>query len=352
VGLAGLVYYSPAYFIKEEAPPSVVHLKTGGTSVVYIIMANRWRNPYRNEKSVEVDYDSIGSTQGISRMIDKQYALGFTHAPLTEDQKKKAQSQGGEVLQIPVIICAVVPIYNVKELKDKPPVKFTGDVLADIFRGKIDKWNDPALKKINEGVDLPDTKITVVHRKDSSGTTLLFTDYLQGASETWKKEMGPASEEVKWPVGIGMARNEGVAAYVRQTEGALGYVDLLHALIGDGLGTQIPYGAVQNKDKSAFLHADPENMTATAKALTAAIPEDLTFQLTNKPGKDAYPICGAIWAVCYQNQPAANRQLVQDFVHWITHEGQKFAKTTSYAPLPEEMVERVEKKLQSIKSAP
>jgi phosphate transport system substrate-binding protein len=349
-GLGVLVYYSPAFFIKNDEPPAYVHLKTGGTSVAHIIMENRWKTAYRNAKGVEVEYDSTGSTKGVTRMIEGQYAIGFTHAPLTEAQKSTARGKGGEVAHIPVVICAVVPVYNLKGLKGKPPLRFTGEVLADIFRGKIDRWNDPALKQLNEGVDLPDTKIVVVHRKDSSGTTLIFTDFLQGVSPAWKQEVGPAASEVKWPVGVGVARNAGVAEHVRKTEGAIGYVDLLHALLGEDPDLRLTYGAVQNKDKTAFIHAGPENMTAAAKGLAGGIAEDLTFNLTNRPGKDAYPISGVIWAVCYQAQPGSTQQQVVDFLRWITHEGQKFAGTTSYAPLPDELVERVDQKLNAMMS--
>jgi phosphate transport system substrate-binding protein len=347
-GLGVLVYYSPAFFIKDDAPPPYAHLNTGGTSVVSFLLENKWRGVYRKEKEVEVDYDSTGSTQGVTQMIEKKYAVGFTHAPMTEDQRKEARGRGGEVVQIPVVICAVVPIYNVKELKDKPPVQFTGEVLADIFLGKIDRWNNPALQKLNEGVALPDTKITVVHREDSSGTTFIFTDYLHGASAAWRKEVGAAGSKVKWPAGTGVARNHGVADTVYRTEGAIGYVDLLYASYGDG---QLRHGAVRNKDDSAFIHAESEKMTAALSGLIDAIPDDLTFGLTNKPGKDSYPICGAVWAVCYQDQPAADQKRVADFLHWVTHEGQKYAKNMSYAPLPEKLVRRVDEKIKSIKVA-
>jgi phosphate transport system substrate-binding protein len=340
-----LVYFSPAFFIKEEKPAPVVHLNTGGTSVVAIMLENRWRSAYRKERDVVVDYESTGSTKGVQQMMERKYPIAFTHAPLTDEQKKTAHDQGGAVIQIPVILCAVVPIYNVKGLKDKPPLKFTGEVLADIFLGKITKWNDPALKKLNEGVDLPEIPIEVVHRKDSSGTTFLFTDYLQRVSEAWRKQVG-AGNEVKWPVGVGQSRNQGVKGYVQSKEGTIGYVDLIHAVPGE-----VQYGAVQNKDQTAFIHARAPNMTAAVKGQLAEIPEDMTFDLMNKPGKDSYPICGVIWAVCYQGQPAPTYSRVVSFLQWATHDGQRFATDLSYAPLPEELVGRVEQKLKSIKVA-
>jgi phosphate transport system substrate-binding protein len=339
-----LIYYSPAFFDQEDRSPAPARLKTGGTSVAFVIVQNRWRTAYRKETGIDVDYESTGSTEGIQRMIDRKYAIAFTHAPLSDEQRQKAQAVGGAVVHLPVVLCAVVPVYHVKELQDKPPLNLTGEVLADIFLGKIERWNDPALKKLNEGVDLPDTKITVVHREDSSGTTLIFTDYLAGASAAWRERIGPAKSEVPWPVGVGKARNEGVALHVQQTEGALGYVDLLHAVKDD-----LPHAAVQNKERTAFVHAEAENITAAARAVP---PDDATLRLTNRPGKDSYPICGVIWAVCYQTQPTPERKKVVEFLQWVTHPGQEFAKNMAYARLPEELVALADERLKTIKSAP
>jgi phosphate transport system substrate-binding protein len=338
--LSSLVYFAPTFFIKKDPDDPAAHIDVGGTSVVFFMM-DKWDSAYRKETKIKINYASTGSTTGITRMIDNKYTIAFTHAPLTDEQVKMAQSKGGAVLHIPVVLCAVVPSYNLKELKDKPPLQFDGEVLGDIFLGKVSRWNDPALKKLNEGVDLPDKPIIVVHRQDSSGTTLIFTDYLQGASERWNKEIGEAKSTLKWPVGVGMERNQGVAFHISRTEGAIGYVDLLFAKAGT-------YGAVLNKDKTAFIHAEPDNITAAAQGLIADIPEDLTFKLTNKPGKDSYPISGGIWALCYQNQRGSNRQLVPEFLHWITHEGQAHAKYRTYAPLPDELVGRIERRLKFI----
>jgi phosphate ABC transporter phosphate-binding protein len=343
VVLSLLVYFGPTFFAKYNQDELTGRVDVGGTSVVFY-MVDKWDSAYRKEKKIKINYASTGSTTGITRMIDNKYAIAFTHAPISDEQRQMALKKGGEVLHFPVVLCAVVPFYNLKELKDKPPLHFDGEVLGDIFLGKIDKWNDPALKKLNEGVELPDTPITVVHRQDSSGTTLIFTDYLQGASARWKKEMGEASSTVEWPVGEGMERNKGVAVHVSKTDGAIGYVDLLFATAGT-------YGAVQNMDKTAFIHAEPENITAAAQGLIASIPEDLTFKLTNKPGNESYPISGGIWAVCYQNQPKANRQQVPELLQWIMHEGQTHAKDRSYAPLPIELVGRVEQRLKLIKTS-
>jgi phosphate transport system substrate-binding protein len=346
-GLCVLVYFSPAFFNREEPKPPN-RLSTGGTSVVHSILDNRWRTAYRKEAGIEVAYEDSGSTEGLQRMIDGKYALAFTHAPMSEEQRKAAREQRGEVVHIPVILCAIVPVYNVSELKGKEPLHFTGEVLADIFLGKIKKWNDPALQELNKDVNLPDRAIKVVHRKDSSGTTLIFADYLYGASDAWKKEMGKPRSLLEWKVGDAELRSHGVASRVYSTEDSIGYVDLLHT-IGD---PAMDYGAVQNKDKSQFIHVKAENMTAAAQGMLAEIPEDLTFQLTNRPGKDSYPICGAVWAVCYKDQPASEQRKVAEFLHWVTHEGQQFAEGMSYAPLPKELVKRVEDRLETIKTGP
>ena len=348
VGIGAATFYGPNFFIAKEQPAP--RLRTGGTSVAAILLENVWRPPYLINKGIRVDYESTGSSAGVERVIDGQYAVGFTHAALTEDQKQAARAKGGDVLHIPVIVCAVIPIYNLKELKDKPPLKFTGEVLADIYRGKIERWNDPALKKLNEGVELPDSKIIVVHREDSSGTTFLFTDYLQDASEAWRKEVGPPNNKIKWPVGEGRERNQGVANYVARTEGTIGYVDRVFA--GEGGDEVLQFGAVQNKDKTAFIHAETANMTAALAGHLAEVSDDLTVRLINLSGPDAYPICGCIWAVCYQAQPASNLKMLVDFLQWVTHDGQKIATNKTFAPLPEEMVRRVDEKLKLIRLAP
>ncbi len=348
--LGALVVYSPAFFAPKEQPDTLETLNVGGSSVVNLAM-DRWKNIY-SKKGIDLVYTNSGSTNGIKKAIDKTYQIGFSSAPLTEEERK-----GGAMVQIPVLLVAVVPIYNVKELNNKPPLKFTAEVLADIFLGKIKMWNDPALKKLNEDVKvkdgekdrtltdyLPDRRIHVVHRKDPSGTTFLFTKYLAGSSESWKKAIGPeASSEVKWPVGDGIRRNYGVAIHVNSNPDTIGYVETQNALTH-----KIAIGAVQNADKSAFLLADPEHVTAAAKNVTGEALESGAFTLTNRPGKDAYPICGVEWAVCYQNQPAEQKNVAR-FLHWAVHEGQEYTRELGYAPLPEGMVQYAEKKIKSIK---
>lgn len=344
-GAAALLWYTPALFMKYHEEPPTGELRTGGTSAA-AFMVDKWKDVYRKEKDIVLRYRSTGSSEGINRVIDRTYAIGFTHSPLTEAQKQKAKASGGDMLHIPLAFCAVVPLYNLKELNGKPPVNFTRAVLADIFLGKIKRWNDPALAKINEGLNLPDLPIVVVYREDSSGTTSIFTEYMHGVSEEWDKKIGPPASKVEFPVGEGQSRSVEVIARIIEKQGAIGYVDLLHAVANK---KSVSYGAVQNQDKTAFIHAEPDSMTAAAAGLGAGLGDDLTFHLTNKPGKESYPICGGIWAICYQYQPPETYPMVADFLTWAVHDGQKYTKECTYAPLPADLVKRVDEKLKTLK---
>jgi phosphate transport system substrate-binding protein len=342
--LCAAVYYSPAYFMPAEPKDLPAgRLQVGGTSAAQFLMDNHWGSAYRKTKNVQVAYESTGSTQGVDRMIEGQFSVGFTHAPLTDEQRQAAEKKGGPVLHIPVVICSVIPIYNLKMLKDSPPLKLTGELLADIFLGKITRWNDPALRQLNEGVELPDMSIAVVHRADSSGTTFVFTDYLNRVSEAWRKQVGAAGNKINWPVGEGKDRNYGVAAQVYLTDGAIGYVDGLFAGYGD-----LKHAAVRNADGDNFVHADHANMTAALQGPLGTSSDDLTFSLTNRPGRNAYPICGCVWAVCFQRQPSARKTSVQEFLTWLVHDGQKFPRGAAFAPLPESVVKRAEQKIATI----
>ncbi len=336
-------YYVPNLMTEDhKPPPTPARLHLVGTSSAALIVDNGWRTAYRMQKGIAVDYASTGSTKGIDELIDGKYAIAFTHRPLTAAQRTKAKDKQGELVQMPVVLCSVVPIYNLKELEDKPPLNFTGEVLAKIFLGTIDTWNDPELKKINAGVDLPATKITVVHRSDSSGTTFQFLDYL-AAIPAWQAKVGKARSVIEWPVGTGKARTHDLVEHVRATDGAIGYADLVHPYYG-----KIQYGAVQNRDKSAFIHAEAKYMAAAAQARLPSIPDDMDFDLTNAPGKDSFPITGAIWAVCYRNQTPQTREEIVNFLHWALHDGQQYTSAV-FSPLPDELVQRVEEKLNSIK---
>jgi len=414
-GLCAAAYFLPDLMIeKNQATPQI---NVGGTSVAQYMM-DQWAIKYRVDHKADVrfPYDPTGSTDGINKMLDHQFAIAFAHDEMNEEQKKKAK---GEVVQVPIVLCGVVPIYNLRNLsvtkelnkeeieklanelsaKDAPksslekleqiladskyrdaiivhlaeiktklpdeqakknldwaltkakeklakPLNFTADVLAKIFLGEIKDWDDKQLQDLNPGVKLPKHKIIVVHRKDSSGTTQIFTDYLQGASKVWQEKIGKAGSTVNWPVGEAMERNNGVAHYVAVTDGAIGYVDLLFAKARED---ETDYGAVQNKE-GQFIHAEPENLTAATKELVKNIPDSLSFKLTNKAGANAYPITGVVWAMCYQNQPAANQKTLAEFLHYITHDGQQLADKKKFAQLPPEIIARVDQKIKTIKA--
>ena len=261
--------------------------------------------------------------------------------------REKAKKNGTEIVYIPLMLYGVAPAYHVAGLEGKKPLNFTGEVLAEIYLGKINRWDDPALKKLNPDVKLPAKPIVVVHREDSSGTTQIFTGYLAAVSPEWKKQVGAGADKVNWPRGVGAERNQGVAIQVHSTDGAIGYVDRMYVRMQD---INLDYGAVQNHDKSAFVRAEAANTTAALQAILNEIPDELTFSLADEPGKDSYPISGVIYAECSYVQPEAKGKQVVDFLRWALHDGQKFVAASNFAPLPKELVPRIEKRLDEIKT--
>jgi phosphate transport system substrate-binding protein len=229
----------------------------------------------------------------------------------------------------------------VSNLPGNPSLKFDGDTIAGIYLGQIKKWNDPKLTALNPGVELPDQDIVVVHRSDGSGTTFIFTDYLSKISPEWKQKVGN-NTSVNWPTGIGGKGNEGVSGQVKETPGAIGYVELIYAI-----QNKMPYAEVKN---AAGQFVKPTIESVTAALATANIPDDFRFSMTNAPGKDAYPICGATWLLVYEQQkdPAKGKKLVE-FLKWATTKGEGLAKTLDYAPLPDNVQQRVLKRIDEIK---
>jgi len=315
-------------------------LDIGGATFVYPMM-DKWSVEYEKIKGVKVNYNSIGSGSGIQQMIDRTLDFGCSDAPMNDKQIEAAKQKQGDVVHIPLAMGAVVPAYRLAEIEK--PLTFSGPVLADIYLGKITKWNDKAIQELNPGVVLPDKKIAVTHRSDGSGTTYIFVDYLSKISPEWKQKVG-VSTSVRFPVGVGNKGNEGVAGFVQNTDGAIGYVELIYAV-----RNQIKYGAVKNKEGNAVV-ASLESVTAAAAGALMQIPDDLRYSLTDAPGKDAYPISGTNWAIAYEQQPATKKQLIVDFLHWVTHDGQQHCEKLHYARLPSGLVERLEKKLQRITS--
>ena len=319
-----------------KQPP---RLNAGGATFIYPMMS-KWASVYDAEKGVQVNYQSIGSGGGIQQMTAKTFDFGCSDGPMNEEQLQKARQTGGEVLHIPLVLGSVVPAYNLAEVKE--PLRFTGPVLADIFLGKIKKWNDKALQDLNPGAALPDKEIVVVHRSDGSGTTYIWVDYLAKVSPEWKTKVGVGTS-VNWPTGVGQKGNEGVAGQVLRSSGSIGYIELIYAL-----QNEIKFGLVQNRE-GEFIRAGLESVTAAADGSLSDIPDDLRFSITNAPGKVAYPISGTVWALLYVNQPAGKGQHVVDFLRWATHDGQRYTDELSYSRLPQGLVERLEKKLDMVK---
>ena len=300
---------------------------------------SKWFSEYNKlHPNIQINYQPLGSGAGIRQLTTRTVFFGASDAPMTNDQQLAAP---GKILHLPTVLGAVVPVYNIPGVSQE--LKFSGALLADIFLGKITKWNDPAIAKLNAGVNLPATDIVVVHRSEGSGTTYIWVDFLSKVSPEFRKTVGVAAS-VKWPTGIGGKGNEGVSGSVTQTPGAMGYVELIYAL-----QNKIAYGSVQNSS-GAFVRASVEAVTAAAAGAVSAMPADFRVSITNPPGAEAYPIASFTWLLLYESpDDKAQSKAMVDFVKWALSDGQKFAKDLGYAPLPEPIVAMELKALQKIK---
>jgi phosphate transport system substrate-binding protein len=319
---------------KTEAPPAggsapaskTITINGAGATFPNPIYS-KWFSDYNKaHPNIQVNYQSIGSGGGIKQMTAQTVFFGASDMPMTDEQLKAAP---GPILHFPTVLGAVVPAYNVANV---PPLKFSGPLLADIFLGKVKKWNDPAIAKVNPSAKLPNLDVTVVHRSDGSGTNFIFCDFLSKVSPVFKQQVG-ASTSVNWPVGVGGKGNEGVAGLVKQTPGAIGYVELIYALQND-----IPFGDVQNAD-GQFVRASLDSVTAAAAGAAANTPPDFRVSITNAPSKTAYPISSFTWMLFYQNPKDKERaRIMVDFMKWALTDGQKEAPPLGYAPLPKEVI--------------
>ncbi len=323
----------------KGGPPAVAVNGEGATFVEPVM--KEWAADYADKtgNSVTVNYQGKGSGAGVGQMTKKLADFGCTDMPMSRKNVAEAAANGGAVIHVPLVIGAVVPVYNLPAAGDKPVV-FSGPVLAGIFTGKVTRWNDPTLAALNPGVALPDTAIQPVYRADPSGTSFIFADYLAKVGPEFQSAVG-VSNTPKWPTGVGIAQNksDGVAGHVSRAVGAVGYVELTYAL-----DTGATYGAVVNKAGKA-VRADLASITAAAAASAGAKPtaepyslHELTYSLTDAPGEASYPIAGMSFAVLYQEQPATPGRAVVDFLTWATSaEGQAAAQRRNYAPLPAEL---------------
>jgi phosphate transport system substrate-binding protein len=301
-------------------------------------MYSKWFSEYNKlHPDIQFNYQSIGSGGGIRQVLAGTVDFGATDGPMTDEQLAQAKTK---ILHIPTVLGADVPAYNIPGVSEE--LKFTPELLANIFMGKITSWNDAALAKANPGVNLPNQPIIVIHRSDGSGTTYIFTDYLSKVSSDWKNQVGKGTS-VKWPVGLGGKGNEGVAGMIRQMQGSIGYIELIYAV-----NNHIAYGSVKNAG-GQFVKASLDSVTAAA-ASVKSMPADFRVSITNAPGKDAYPISSFTWLLIpTPSKDAAKGKIIADFLNWMLEDGQKMTADLSYAPLPESVEAKVKETIKQVK---
>jgi phosphate transport system substrate-binding protein len=300
----------------------------------------RWVTEYQSlHPDVKIDYQSIGSGGGIKGITEKTIDFAGSDAPMSKKEKETAK---GDVVHIPTVAGAVVPAYN---LPGMDALNLDGATLADIYMGKITKWNDLKIAALNEGKRLPDLGITAAYRTDGSGTTYVFTNYLAGQSEDFKNSVG-MGKQVKWPVGQGGKGNEGVAAAVQQTPGAVGYVEVNYAL-----ANKINFAAMKNKS-GKFVKASADSISAAGEGAVEKMGETLAVNIWDQAGENAYPISAFTYIIVYKDlgylKDQNKAKAVVEFLKWATHDGQKFAREMDYAPLSEGVQKKVDEAIGSL----
>jgi phosphate transport system substrate-binding protein len=327
--------------ILASTSPLVAQSLTGAGATFPNPIYTKWFDAYHKKTGVQINYQSIGSGGGIRQFTEGTVDFGASDGPMNESQ---IQAVNGNVVHVPTVLGAVVVTYNLPSL-GATKLKFDGNALVDIFMGRITKWNDGKIAALNPGVKLPDQDLIVVHRSDGSGTTYVFTDYLNKFSREWKDKVGYATS-VNWPVGLGGKGNEGVTQQVKQVEGALGYVELIYAI-----SNKLPYAEIKN---AAGKYIEPSLESVTAAAAGVKLPQDTDFRvsITNAPGEKAYPISSFTWLLIKKDNKALEKaKLIRDFLTWmITPEAQKMAAELHYSPLPAPVVSLIEARLPTLKA--
>lgn len=330
-GVCGLVLVSTV----TGTVSAQMSINGAGATFPYPIYS-KWFDEYSKvDPSVRFNYQSIGSGGGQKQIMSQTVDFGASDGPMSDENLAKAP---GKILHIPTVAGADVIAYNLPGLAS---LKLDGEAIAGIFLGRIQKWNDPKIAALNSGINLPSQDIVVVHRSEGSGTTYIFTDYLSKISPEWKQKVG-TNTSVNWPAGLGGKGNEGVAGQVKQTPGALGYVELIYAI-----QNKMSYADIKN---AAGMFVKPTIESITAATATANIPDDFRFSMTNAPGADSYPIAGATWLLVYEQQkdPAKGKKLVE-FLNWALTKGESMARDLDYAPLPDALRKRVLSRVAEIK---
>ena len=320
-----------------EAPAGGAALTGAGATFPNPIYT-KWFDAYAKKTGVRINYQSIGSGGGIRQFTEGTVDFGATDGPMKDDQIAAVQ---GNVQHIPTVLGAVVVTYNLPAI-GKTTLKFDGSTLADIFLGRITRWNDPRIAALNAGVKLPASDIIVVHRSDGSGTSFIFTDYLGKVSSEWKSKVGSATS-VEWPTGLGGKGNEGVTQQVKQSEGSIGYVELIYA-VSNGL----PYAALKNA-AGQYVEASLKSVTAAASAAAAELDPETDFRvsITNANGEEAYPISSFTWLLVQKTpRDSAKAEAIRKFLVWMLEpEAQRMAADLHYAPLPMPVIELVQKRV-------
>jgi phosphate transport system substrate-binding protein len=303
---------------------------------------SKWFDAYHKAANVAINYQSVGSGGGIRQYTDGTVDFGASDGPMTDGQIAAAK---GAVIHIPTVMGAVVLTWNVPSL-GSTQLKFDGATVADIYLGKITKWNDPRIAALNPGVKLPNEDLIVVHRSDGSGTTYIFTDYLSKISPEWQQKVGKATS-VSWPTGLGGKGNEGVTQQVKQVEGAIGYVELIYAV-----SNKMTYDQLKNA-AGKFINPSLESVTAAAASATFEKNTDFRVSITNAPGAAAYPISSFTWLLVRPDMPDARKaRSMRDFLAWmVSPPAQAMARDLLYAPLPDKVVGLIKERLKTLKGA-
>jgi phosphate transport system substrate-binding protein len=321
-------------------------LSGGGATFVDPIM-QKWSAEFEVVSGgIEIDYSKSGSSDGIKQMTEKSLDFGCSDAPMKKDQVELARSKGGEVVHIPLVMGAVALVYN---LPDVPELRLSGVLIADIYLGRLTRWDDPAIQSLNQGVPLPAVTITPVYRSEGSGTSNIFTEYLNKVSPDFA-DLIPAGTSPNWPkVGLGQKGNDGIAGHVKGNVGCIGYVEVSYAKMN-----LIPTALVQNA-RGRFVGPEAEAVSAAGEwALTRKqtrppySQHQLTYSLTDADAEAAYPICGISYGLLYQKQPARKGKALVEFFRWATSDGQKYALDLHYAPLPSELSKKIAARLDQI----
>ncbi len=321
-----------------------ITINGAGASFPYPLIS-KWSYEYYKLKGVKINYQSIGSGGGIKQTMAKTVDFGASDAPLKEEEYRRMPG----ILHIPETLGAVVVVYNLPGIEQK--LRLSGEAVADIFMGKITRWNDPKIAELNPGVELPDEQIVVVHRSDGSGTTFVFSDYLSTVSSEWREKVGKG-KALSWPIGLGGKGNEGVAGLVKQNPYSIGYVELAYAI-----QNRLNYALIKNRE-GKFVEPSIESVSAAAAGAVATLPKGdeswAEVSIVNAPGENAYPISSFSYLLVYRElsvipgMTEAKAKALVDFLWWAVHDGQRYAPDLHYAPLPEEVVKLNEETIKLI----